>query len=150
LSLGAKQQPVVELTSADWEGIYADNSGHVREAVGGPTGGRWHVKVERAGEYEFLLRRWPERTKAALGGKYEPSEKSPQYTSKETKAFPTIARAKLELGEVKAESKADPKSTGVTVTAKLPAGKSTLKAYFTDGEGKGLCGAFFVTVRLKE
>src|SRR5262249_7458108 len=69
-SLGAKQQPVVELTSGDWEGIYADNSGHVREAVGGPTGGHWHVKVEREGEYELTLRRWPEQTKAALGAKY--------------------------------------------------------------------------------
>src|SRR5207302_531937 len=69
ISIGAKQQPVVELTSGDWEGIYADNSGYVREAVGGPTGGRWHILVEEAGEYEFILRRRPEQTKAALGDK---------------------------------------------------------------------------------
>ena len=73
ISIGAKQQPVVELTSGDWEGIYADNTGYVREAVGGPTGGHWHIKVEEAGEYEFTLRRWPEQTQAALGEKYEPS-----------------------------------------------------------------------------
>src|SRR5206468_3475118 len=36
ISIGAKQQPVVELTSADWENIYADNNGYVRDAVGGP------------------------------------------------------------------------------------------------------------------
>ena len=77
ISIGAKQQPVVELTSGDWEGIYADNTGYVREAVGGPTGGHWHIQVEEAGEYEFTLRRWPEQTKAALGDKYEPSAKSP-------------------------------------------------------------------------
>src|SRR5262245_66518324 len=71
MSIGAKQAPVVELTSGDWEGIYADNNGHVREAVGGPTGSHWHILVEEAGEYEFTLRRWPERTKAALGDKYE-------------------------------------------------------------------------------
>ena len=56
-SIGASQQPVVELTSGDWEGIYADNTGYVREAVGGPTGGHWHIKVEASGAYEFTLRR---------------------------------------------------------------------------------------------
>jgi arylsulfatase len=150
ISIGAKQEPVVELTCGDWEGIYADNTGYVREAVGGPTGGRWHIRVERDGEYEFTLRRWPEQTKAALGEKYEPSAKSPSYNSKETKGFPTIAMAKLDVAGVKAEGKADPNATGARLVVKLPAGKTTLKAWFADAAGKGLCGAFFVTVKRKE
>lgn len=150
ISLGAKQQPVVELTSGDWEGIYADNTGHVREAVGGPTGGRWHVNVEEAGDYEFTLRRWPEQTKAALGDKYEPSARSPANKAKiVTRSFPSIAAAKIELGGVAAKEKADPKATGATFAVKLPAGKTTLKAWFADADGKDLCGAFFVSVRKK-
>ena len=152
ISLGAKQQPVVELTSGDWENIYADNSGFVREAVGGPTGGRWHVTVEEAGEYEFTLRRWPERTKAALGDRYEPSAKSSSNRPKAkqtTLGFPSIAAAKLDIAGVKAQTRADPKSTGAVLTVKLPAGKTTLKAWFADADGKDLCGAFFVTVRKK-
>jgi hypothetical protein len=93
IGLGAKQQPVVELASGDWAGVEADDTGLIREAVGGPTGGRWHVKVEQDGEYEFTLRRWPERTKAALGEKYEPSDKSPKYNSTETKGFPETKEA---------------------------------------------------------
>ena len=50
---------------------------------------------------------------------------------------------------VKAEAKADPKATGATLTVKLPAGKTKLKAWFADADGKDLCGAFFVTVRKK-
>jgi hypothetical protein len=150
ISLGGKPQPVVELTSGDWENIYADNSGYVREAVGGPTGGKWHILVEEAGEYTFTLRRWPEQTKAALGDKYDPSAKSPAAGKKTvTRDFPTIAAAKVEIAGVKAEAKADPKATGATVTAKLPAGKTTLKAWFADADGKDLCGAFFVTVTRK-
>ena len=42
------------LNVKDTSGIYADNSGYVREAVGGPTGGRWHILVEEPGEYEFV------------------------------------------------------------------------------------------------
>jgi arylsulfatase len=147
ISIGAKQQAVVELTSGDWEGIYADNAGYVREAVGGPTGGHWHIQVEEAGEYQFTLRRWPEQTKAALGDKYEPNAKSPAAKAKQvTRDFPTIAFAKVDIAGVKGESKADPKATGATVTVKLPAGKTTLKAWFSDADGKDLCGAFFVTV----
>jgi hypothetical protein len=151
ISIGAKQQPVVELTSGDWAGIYADNTGHVREAVGGPTGGQWHIQIERAGQYEFTLRRWPKQTRAALGDKYEPSSKSPGTKAKtKTRGFPTIAAAKIEIAGVKADTKADPKATGATLTVKLPAGKTILKGWFVDADGKGLCGAFFVTVKGKE
>jgi arylsulfatase len=147
-SIGAKPQPIVELTSGDWEGIYADNTGFVREAVGGPTGGHWHLKVEEAREYEFTLRRWPEISKTALGDKYEPNAKSPANKAKlVVNGFPTIAQAKIEIAGVKAEAKADPKSESVTLKAKLPAGTTKLKAWFTDANGKDLCGAFFVTVK---
>lgn len=150
ISIGAKPQPVVELTSGDWEGIYADNSGYVREAVGGPTGGRWNIRVEAPGAYEFTLRRWPEQTHAALGDAYEPSAKSPATKPNQvTVAFPTIAAAHLEIAGVKASTKADPKATGATLTVALPAGKSTLSAWFADAHGKNLCGAFFVTARKK-
>lgn len=148
ISIGAAQQPLVELTSGDWQDIYADNTAHVREAVGGPTGGHWHLLVERPGEYEFTLRRWPEQTKAALGEKYLPSEKSPANRAKvETVGFPTIARAKIDVAGVQAEAPADAKATGVTLVARLPAGKTTLKAWFADAGNQDLCGAFFVTIK---
>jgi arylsulfatase len=151
ISIGAKQQSVVELTSGDWEGIYADNSGYVRQAVGGPTGGHWHILVVEAGAYEFTLRRWPEQTKAALGDKYEPSAKSPaNMANLVTVGFPTIAAATIDIAGVKATAKADSKAAGATITATLPAGRTKLKAWFGDAEGKDLCGAFFVTVARKK
>ncbi len=152
ISIGAKQQPVVDLTSGDWEGIYADNTGFVREAVGGPTGGHWNILVEEPGEYVFTLRRWPEQTGAALGDKYEPSAKSPPNKAKtNTLGFPTIACAKLEIAGVKSEYPVNPKATGAASgIVTLPKGKTTLKAWFSDAEGKDLCGAFFVTVERKK
>jgi arylsulfatase A-like enzyme len=150
ISIGAKQQPVVELNSGDWENIYADNSGFVREAVGGPTGGRWHIEVETAGAYEFTLRRWPEQTKAALGDRYEPSEKSPSNRPKgkdRTVGFPTIAAARIVIAGVEVEDRADAKAQGATLRATLPQGRTTLQTWFRDAAGKDLCGAFYVTVR---
>ena len=147
ISIGAKQQPIVELTSGDWQNIYADNTGHVRSAVGGPTGGQWSILVEEPGEYEFTLRRWPEQTKAALGDKYD----DPDAPKKKgvSKVFPSIAQARLEIAGISQTAKADAKSTGVTIAVKLPAGKTNMRAWFQDAAGKDLCGAFFVTVRRK-
>jgi arylsulfatase len=148
ISIGASQQPAVELTSGDWEGIYADNSGHVRSAVGGPTGGHWHILVEKPGDYEFTLRRWPQQTGAALGDKYEPSAKSPaNKPNTNTVGFPSIARAQLEIAGLKGQTAANPKDEAAKIlVAHLPQGKTTLKAWFSDAAGKDLCGAFFVTV----
>ncbi len=94
-SIGAKEQPIVELTSGEWQDIYADNSGFVREAVGGPTGGKWHIQVETPGEYEFTLRRWPAISGVALGDKYEPNEKSPGKPKLVTKGFQTSQEPRL-------------------------------------------------------
>lgn len=148
ISLGAPQQPVVELNSGDWEGIYADNTGFVREAVGGPNGGHWHVFIEQPGDYQFTLRRWPEQTRAALGDKYDVSPKSPSNKPNvKTVAFPMIARASVQIAGAQATVPADPKSTAAEVVVRnLPRGKTTLKAWFLDADNKDLCGAFFVTV----
>lgn len=147
ISLGAEPQLVVELTSGDWEGIYADNTGYVREAVGGPTGGHWNVLVERPGTYSFTLRRWPEQTGAALGAKYEPSEKSPPNKANlRSVAFPTIAQARVEIADASASTPADPESTQATVTLRVSSGRSRLRAWFSDQQGQALCGAYFVSV----
>jgi arylsulfatase len=148
ISIGAVEQPVVELNSGDWEGIYADNTGFVREAVGGPTGGHWNIFIEQPGDYEFTLRRWPEQTKAALGEKYEPSQRFPSNKPNvKTVAFPTIAKAKVDVAGVHLTTIAEPDSSAALVVAKnLPRGKTMLKAYFTDAFDQDLCGAYFVTV----
>lgn len=144
-SIGSPQQPVVELTSGDWEGIYADNSGYVRAAVGGPTGGQWHILVEQPGIYEFTLRRWPEFSKVSLGDKFDAEGNGPRAVSQ---VFPEITRANLKIaGVVNVSVPADAKATSATIPlVDLPAGKTTLKAWFQDATGKDLCGAFFVTV----
>jgi len=150
-SIGAKEQPVVELTSGEWQDIYADNSGFVREAVGGSTGGKWHIKVETPGEYEFMLRRWPAISGVALGDKYEPNEKSPGKPKQVTKGFPSITGATLEINasgaDYIASSAANAKEQSTRMSVKLPAGQIVMKAWFTDKDDQPLCGAYFVTVK---
>ena len=91
------------------------------------------------------------QTKAALGDKYLPSVKSPANKAKtNTVAFPSIARAKVEIGgqTQTGDAKAGDTAAMIVVTGLKP-GKTTLKAWFQDVDGKDLCGAFFVTVTRK-
>jgi len=147
-SVGAAEQPVVELTSGDWQDIYADNVGLVAAAVGGPTGGRWHIRVERPGTYAFTLRRWPPKADTALGAMpatADGADAKPQPRA--GRSFPTIAKAHLKIAGLEARAAADPEARETVVRLALPAGVTTLEAWFADAADEPLCGAFFVTVR---
>lgn len=135
-SIGSPQQTVTELTSSDWQDVYADNAGHVRTAAGGPTGGHWNVKVVSAGEYEIALRRWPREVDTALGDKNGPM----------SKALP-IAAAKVTIGGKELSATTSPSAKEVVIHVKLPVGETQLKAWFQDAAGNDLSGAYYAYVK---
>jgi arylsulfatase A-like enzyme len=134
-SIGAAAENPVLLTSSDWQDAYADNAGHVRNAVGGPRGGPWHVQVDRPGEYEFALRRWPFDLDADLAGNITPPGK----------ALP-IAAAQLTIAGQQLTAPAPAHAKEVVLRTRLPAGRTQLRAWFQDAAGQDLCGAFYVKV----
>ena len=136
-SLGSEEQRKVDLTSSDWENIYADNAGHVRNGAGGPRGGQWTVFVERSGGYRITLRRWPPEVQTALSAAYDA----------ESKAFP-IAAAKLEVAGQSLSKATRPNDTAAVFALKLPAGPTKLQGWFQDEKGQDLCGAFYADVEL--
>jgi arylsulfatase len=155
-SLGSKAQPDVALTSSDWQDIYADNSNHIRSGAGGPRGGKWNVRVERAGCYEITLRRWPAEIDVVLSGSH-----GKLNNGEPAKAFP-IASAVLSLsshqqterGESSSQSEqsrtTQPDARSVTFETNLKPGPMSLQAWFRDANGTDLCGAYFVGVKLLE
>lgn len=117
-------------------GIYCDNAGHIRQAEGGPQGGPWNVFVERAGEYEIAVRRWPRETDLALADAAGP----------DSVALP-IAAAVVEIAGQRLTAKAAPGAKEIALRAPLPSGRTTLHAWFQDAAGQDLCGAFYSYVR---
>src|SRR6185312_648593 len=72
ISVGAAGQGTVLLTSHDLRNEAGDgvwNQGQVRR--GQACSGQWELIVERAGRYEFALRRWPTEAGHALGAGIE-------------------------------------------------------------------------------
>jgi arylsulfatase A-like enzyme len=136
-TLGSSVQPRVVLTSSDWQDIYADNAGHVSQAIGGPHGGPWNVKVEAAGEYEIHLRRWPQELDMAL---------TDAPDRKDAKVVP-VAAAKLRiLGKEFSGRATSSDAKEIVIRASLPEGTGQLQAWFQNAQGEDLCGAFYATV----
>ena len=130
---------MVNLTSSDWQDVYADNAGHVRQAAGGPRGGHWNVLVDRPGTYEIALRRWPREIGLALGDK----------SGEQSKAL-AITTAHVTVGGQTTEVQASPEQQEAVIKLQLPPGRTTLHAWFSDAGGQGLCGAFYAYVRRVE
>jgi hypothetical protein len=145
ITLGADAESPTMLSPADWEDVFLDQQLQVRR--GEKKNGPWNVVVDRAGEYEIALCRWPVEADAALraamsafkavDGKYPPGNSMP------------IAKARLRVASVdqsRAVGKAD-KEAVFRVT--LPAGATKLQTWFYDAAGQELCGAYYVYVRRK-
>lgn len=145
--LGSKQEPVTMLCSSDWWEIYADNPGHVSDAVGGPTGAPWYVAVGETGEYEIELSRWPFYLGLALTASRAPQKMT--YGSLPPGKGMPIAGAKLKAGTAaEASAKAAPGAKIVTFRVKLEkAGRIPLHAWFTGAKGEDVCGAFYARIK---
>jgi len=147
ISIGSPEENPVTLVSSDWEDIYADNPGHVLNAAGGPRGGPWSIYVERDGEYEIALYRWPPQLKLPLNAGCPP-QKHVKGTLPEGKALP-IAAAKLAVQGQEVSKKTSAADTRAIFRVKLKGGrKTTLQGWFQDAGGADLCGSFYADVSL--
>jgi arylsulfatase A-like enzyme len=147
ISIGSPKENPVTLVSSDWEDIYADNPGHVLNAAGGPRGGPWSIFVERDGEYEVALYRWPPQLKLPLNAACPP-QNHVKGTLPEGKALP-IAAAKLAVQGQESFKQTAATDTHAVFRVKLKGGqKTTLQGWFQDDKGKDLCGSFYADVKL--
>jgi len=96
--------------------------------------GFWAVDVERAGTYEFELRRWPREADAPITGTVPGG----------TAIHATQARVTIGDEDITQPIPADAK--GVTFSLELKAGHTHLQTWFTDDAGESR-GAYYVYVR---
>ncbi len=131
--IGSDKENPSRLTCHDWHGSDVPwNQDAIRSAARG--NGFWAVEVERDGEYEFSLRRWPEEldlpiTKTIAGGKATGA-----------------ANARLKIGGVDISKPVLEDATSVIFRVDLKGGKTRLQTWFTDGKGTSR-GAYYVYVR---
>ena len=131
--LGSDAENPARLTGFDWHTRTPWNQGSIR--AGTAANGPWKVHVEREGEYEIALRRWPEEANAAING-----------TVPGGKAI-RVAKARLKLGEVDVTNPVAAKDKAAMFHVELPAGPADFQTWFINAAGKATHGAYYASVR---
>lgn len=144
ISVGTPHENPVFLSSSDWQDIYCDNVHTVLAAGGGPQGGPWQIDVEREGEYEIALARWPFTRGLGLTAPCPP-KKVTVAELEAGKALP-IAQAQLHVAGQQMSAKAVEGAKSIPFTVRLPKGKTKLHGWFQDASGTDLSGAYYARV----
>src|SRR5262245_42047838 len=140
VSIGSDKENPVTLSSADWAKVYCDNMNDLR--TGRAANGQWQLLVEKDGQYEISLRRWPKEADAAITAGV-PAFKAVDGGLPEGKALP-IAKMRLKIADVDETKPVGPQDKAVTFTVRLKAGtKLPMQTWCYDAAGKELCGAYF-------
>jgi len=131
--LGSDKENPVCLTCHDWHTPRVPwHHGAIRS--GAKANGFWAVEVERGGTYEFALRRWPKEVNAPITAALPGGGRAIRATE-----------ARLKIANVDETKPIGKGAAKVTFTVTLPAGKTKLQTWFTDGgESRG---AFYVYVK---
>lgn len=135
----------LQFTCHDWysEDLPPWNQPSVRS--GQVKNGFWFVDFEKAGMYEFQLRRWPVETGLTLNASI-PSVESMEGVKDlpEGKSI-TFENARLKIGENEWETLVNPEDQAITFQVELPAGKQKLQTWLTDDNGN-VRGAYYVSI----
>lgn len=154
IKIGHEAENPSRLTSHDWiaEQMVPWNQQHIRSGVDKPSHtGFWNLDVVEGGDYEIVLRRWPDEdevAKKSITDSVAPGEPVPG-----TKAFRTTpgraiaaSKATIEIAGETMEATVPEGASSVKFDLTLPKGKTELTARFL-GDGGEVTGAFYAYVK---
>ena len=149
--VGNNAENPLTLNPSAWAHTYFVDNDNVR--VGRAANDYWNLIVDREGDYEISLHRWPWDVNLPLTSPCPPSKYHDTFCyGPETGpgiALP-LARARLKIGDYDASQEIKGgEQVAVLFAMKLPAGPTRLQGWFYDASGKPLCGAYYATVRRK-
>ena len=131
--IGSDKENPARLMSHDWHGPNpAWSQWAVRNAA--ESNGFWAVQVERDGQYEFALRRWP----IELG--------LPVNAAIEKGKAMSATQARLKIADVDQTKPVGKDAVEVVFRTELKAGRTRLQTWFVDEDGSSR-GAYYVYVR---
>ncbi|MCA9004696.1 MAG: arylsulfatase [Planctomycetaceae bacterium] len=130
------------LTACEWLDVFVDQQGQVRRGV--RRNGTWHLIVDRPGNYQFELRRWP-RESGLRQSEGAPALNVIDGQLVEGVALP-VAKAKIEIGSLTATAEPDSGGESFTFSAVMEKGPVELTTWLLDEQGKEICGAYYVYV----
>jgi len=132
--LGSDRENPSRLTCHDWHDADPSPWDQTHILQGIEANGFWAVEVERAGEYEFSLRRWPQEVDAPIDAAI-PGGRAIRAT-----------RARLTIGGIDLETSVAEDAREAVFRVRLDPCKTRLQTWFT-AEDAPAHGAFYVCIR---
>jgi len=145
ITVGSDAERSSHLSPCDWQDVFLDQSRQVR--AGEAKNGVWNLQVDRDGDYEVELRRWPREANAPIASGLPPYQAA-DGVMPAGKALP-IAKARIRVSGFDESRAVAKKDASVAFPVPLKAGPAQLQTWFADADGKALCGAYYVYLRLK-
>ncbi len=146
--IGSDKENPTYLACTAWARTYFTQKHQIMN--GRRANGYWNLVVDRPGEYQISLRRWPKEADTPIAGKtsYTYYDDYAYGKKAEGKALP-IKEARLKIADFDRRKpvKADDKE--IVFNVNLKKGKTKLKTWFYGKDGKMLCGAYYVYVLRK-
>ena len=146
ISLGSDAENPTRLCAMDVLGDVAWHQTHI--VLAQKSTGCWAVDVERAGDYRFTLRRWPQELELPIDATVSPEDADGHIYAPGTGQCNTIepTHAKLGIFGVETVLPVATGDSGVTFQVTLEqTGITQLDAWFIDASGD-TCGAYYVGV----
>ncbi len=143
LVIGSEPEPVTLLSAADWQDVFLDQQKQVR--TGELRSGPWGLEVACDGNYRFELCRWPLEARTPIRAGV-PEFRGVDGGMAAGNALP-IVKAKLRVGEAEQIIDIRPESSAASFVVPLKKGPTTAQTWFSDPDGKELCGAYYVYVQ---
>ncbi|MCX7046351.1 MAG: arylsulfatase [Candidatus Sumerlaeota bacterium] len=156
--IGSPNAVETELCAEDWyptKGSCPWNQAAV--ANGAASFGLWTVRFAEAGAYRVELRRWPRDADAPMAGVPDDTKTVDAWLKDQPvrgllyggapKALP-VARARLKIGASVQEADVDSRDKAKVFTVKVDAGPADLETTLLDKDGKALCSAYYVSIRM--
>lgn len=131
------------LSPTEWEDVFFDQGAQVRD--GTRRNGVWNIEVDRAGQYEFELRRWPREADAPIAAGV-PEFKHPDGSYPAGVALP-IVQARLKVASFDGQIQVGAQDKFIRFGVSLPKGRTRLQTWFYDPSGDAICGAYYVYVK---
>ncbi|MDE0104302.1 MAG: hypothetical protein OXN89_18170 [Bryobacterales bacterium] len=125
------------------------NESHVRNPLDDPSStGRWNVRVVEAGDYDVRLRGWPAESDTPIYAPFPAGGDLPgdsPFHASPGKVVQAV-KARVRVGEVRAEAPAESRAKQITIRMLLGPGKARMSALFSTRDG-GAVDAFYAYFR---
>lgn len=142
IHVGSPQENPTMLSACDWRDVFLDQQAQIRQVK---RNGSWTLWVDREGDYEFSLRRWPVEADAPIVAAM-PDYQAVDGIYRAGVAFP-VARADLRVAGVERSSAVTAADKAIAFRVPLASGPAELQTWYRDAAGAEIAGAYYVYVR---